>query len=37
MGKGPGRVTKSKFTEIHGGLWSEGMKSQNICNATRAP
>jgi len=31
MGKGPGRVTKSKFTEIlYGCLWSEGMKSQNI-------
>jgi len=30
MSKGPGRVTKSKFTEILGRLWSEGMKSQNI-------
>jgi len=30
MRKGPGRVTKSKFTEILGSLWSVGMKSQNI-------
>jgi len=30
MGKGPGRVTKSKFAEILGSVWSEGMKSVNI-------
>lgn len=30
MGKDPGRITKSKFTEILGSLWSKGIKSQNI-------